>query len=159
MLTLKYSVPVWDKILVRCLMIGTLATTSVLSGVVPTISSQSPGLTFQNAAHAVDVNPQELLNYAKALLAIEPLRQSTYNDIKRILGSRPVPNIVCDEPSSFANLPGNARQIAINYCHRSREISRRHGFSTDRFNRITGWVQSNPALKQRVQDAMLQLQR
>lgn len=159
MLTLKCFPSVWDKILVRCLIIGTLATTGVLSGVVPTISSQSHRLTFQNAAQAIDINPQELLNYTKALLAIEPLRQSTYNDIKRILGSRPIPNIVCSQPSSFSNLPNNARQIAINYCHRSREIARRFGFSTERFNQITAVVQSNAALRQRVQDAMLQLQR
>lgn len=161
MLTPKCSPSVWDKILLRYLIIGTLATTSVLAGVVPTISSQSPGLTFQNTAQAVDLSPQELVNYAKVLLAIEPLRQSTYDDIKGILGSRSrkVPNIVCSQPSSFRELPGNARQIAINYCNSSREIVRSHELTIERFNQITTIVQSDPGLKRRVQNAMIQLQR
>ncbi|MBE9114312.1 DUF4168 domain-containing protein [Lusitaniella coriacea LEGE 07157] len=161
MLTLKCSRSVWDKILVRYLVIGTLAATGVLAGVVPTISNQSPGLTFQNTAQAVDLSSKELLDYAKVLLAIEPLRQSTYDDIKRIVGSRSsrIPNIVCSQPSSFRELPGNARQIAINYCNSSREIVRSHELTIERFNQITTSVQSDPGLKRRVQNAMIQLQR
>jgi Domain of unknown function (DUF4168) len=142
----------------KALLVATLAAGSVLLGIVPTVSGASPRLTFQTAAYAQEVSQQDAINYARAVLAMEPLRQAAYDDIKRIVGSGQVPNIICNQPSSFGSLPGNARQIAVNYCNRSRDIVREN-LPIDRFNQITERLQSDADLKRRIQNAMIELQR
>ncbi|MFP4009643.1 MAG: DUF4168 domain-containing protein [Spirulinaceae cyanobacterium] len=146
-----------NRFLVRSLLVGALATMGVAVGITPDLSQNSP-LSLQNAAYAQNVSQDEIRNYAQAVLAMEPLRQSAYNDIKRIIGSEPA-NIVCSQPSSFNNLPRNARNIAVNYCNRSREIVRRYFNDLSRFNTITEQVQSSEDLKRQVQNAMIELQR
>ncbi|MDY7011990.1 MAG: DUF4168 domain-containing protein [Cyanobacteriota bacterium] len=146
----------WRSNFNKILLVASLTAGSVLSGIVPTVSGTSH-LSFQTAARAQSA--QEVVNFARAVLAMEPLRQAAYDDIKRIIGSARVPNINCSQPSSFSSLPGNARQIAVNYCNKSREFVRSNGLTIDRFNEIANQAQSNPELKRRIQNAMIELQR
>lgn len=148
-----------NKALSNALLVATLAAGGVLLGIVPAVSGISGRLSFQTAAYAQAVSQQEVTNYARAVLAMEPLRQAAYDDIKRIIGSGQVPNIICSQPSSFGSLPGNARQIAVNYCNKSREFVRANGLTIERFNEITNQVQANDDLKRRIQNAMIELQR
>lgn len=143
----------------RTVLVGAMTAGSLILNLVPAISEASHRLSFQTAAYAQSIDRAEITNYARAVLAMEPLRQATYDDIKRIVGSREVPNIVCSQPSSFSSLPGNARQIAVNYCNKSREFVRSNSLTIERFNEITELVQSNADLKRRIQNAMIELQR
>lgn len=138
------------------MLVATLAAGSILSGIVPTISG-TLGLSFQTSVRAQ--TGAEVTNFARAVLAMEPLRQAAYDDIKRIIGSAQVPNINCSQPSSFSSLPGNARQIAVNYCNKSREFVRANGLTIERFNAIANQAQSNTDLKRRIQNAMIEIQR
>lgn len=157
MLLTSYCRFLANRFLVRSLLVGTLATMGVVVGITPDLAQKSP-LSLDNAAYAQSLNQDEIRNYAQAVLAMEPLRQSAYNDIKRIIGSEP-PDIVCSQPSSFNNLPRNARNIAVNYCNRSREIVRRYFNDLSRFNTITEQVRNNADLKRQVQNTMIELQR
>jgi len=160
MLITQRSPFILNSILLRSLVAGTLATTGILLGIAPDLSQKTLTAAFQTAALAQqNVSQQEIMNFAKAVLAMEPLRQSAYSDIKRIIGPAPVPNIVCSEPSSFNRLPETARQIAVNFCNRSRDFVTSNGLTTERFNELTRRVQSDADLKRRVQNAMIELQR
>jgi hypothetical protein len=147
----------WRSNFNKILLVASLATGSILFGIVPTVSGTSR-LSFQTAAYAQSA--EEVINFARAVLAMEPLRQAAYDDIKRIIGSaQQVPNINCSQPSSFSNLPGNARQIAVNYCNKSREFVRANRLTIERFNEIANQAQSNEDLTRRIQNAMIELQR
>ncbi|MEC4805941.1 MAG: DUF4168 domain-containing protein [Jaaginema sp. PMC 1079.18] len=146
-----------NRLLVRSFLVGALATLGVTVGITPDLTQNAP-FSLETAAYAQSVSNDDIRNYAQAVLAMEPLRQSAYNDIKRIIGSEPA-NIVCSQPSSFNNLPRNARNIAVNYCNRSREIVRRYFSDLSRFNTITEQVQGSDDLKRKVQNAMIELQR
>ena len=146
----------WRSNFNKILLVASLATGSILFGIVPTVSGTSR-LSFQTAAYAQSA--EEVTNFARAVLAMEPLRQAAYDDIKRIIGSSQVPNINCSQPSSFSSLPGNARQIAVNYCNKSREFVRANRLTIERFNEIANQAQSNAELTRRIQNAMIELQR
>lgn len=146
----------WRSNFNKILLVASLATGSILFGIVPTVSGTSR-LSFQTAAYAQSA--EEVTKFARAVLAMEPLRQAAYDDIKRIIGSSQVPNINCSQPSSFSSLPGNARQIAVNYCNKSRDFVRTSGLTIDRFNEIASQAQSNADLERRIQNAMIELQR
>ncbi|NJL22066.1 MAG: DUF4168 domain-containing protein [Leptolyngbyaceae cyanobacterium SM1_3_5] len=111
------------------------------------------------AAHAQSaVSNQEVQNYARSILEIEPLRQAAYDQIKRITGED-VPPIMCNRPESLNRLSREVRQIAVNYCNRSVQIASGHGLPADRFNAITAALQNDPDLAARIQEAMVQIQR
>ncbi|MDB9312541.1 DUF4168 domain-containing protein [Spirulina sp. CS-785/01] len=155
MLTLRPMQVKLNDVLLRSLLVGTIAAAGLGFGVVPDFSRPTtPRLA--NAAVAQDFSEQELRSYARALLEIEPHRQRAYNEIKDQAGS--VPNIVCNRRGTFSGLPGNARQIASNYCNQSREIVEEVGLTIERFNQITSRVQDDPRLARRIQDEMRSLQ-
>lgn len=105
------------------------------------------------------VNTGEVLNYAKAVLSMEPARQQAFDDIKKMIGSGDVPKIVCNEPSSFNSLPGKAKDIAVNYCKRSKQIVESNGLTIEQFNKITQEMQNNDALKQQIYNELIRLQK
>jgi Domain of unknown function (DUF4168) len=100
------------------------------------------------------VNPTELTNYAKAILAMEPERQGAFDEIKKIIGNSEIPKIICNDPNSFNGLPGKAKEIAVNYCNRSQKIVEENGLSIERFNRITSDVQSDESLQKKVSEQL-----
>lgn len=160
MLITQRSPFILNSILLRALVVGSFATTGVLLGIAPDLSQKTLTAAFQTTAVAQqNVSQQEVMNVARAVLAMEPSRQAAYRDIKRIIGPAPVPNIVCSQPSSFSRLPQTARQIAVNFCNRSRDFVIENGLTTDRFNEITRRAQSDEDLKRRIQNAMIELQR
>ena len=90
---------------------------------------------------------------------MEPSRQSAYDEIKKIAAPDPPPNIACNSGNTFSGLPGNARQIAVNYCNQSRQIVQDSGLSIERFNQITSQIQGGDVdLERRIQSAMRELQ-
>lgn len=148
------------KQLTKFSLILTLAGVGVVAGITPELSLTRSRISFNlsNIALAQNYSPQELENYAKSLLAIELLRQSTYNEIKTNMNGSPIPEIRCFEPDSLQELPGNSRQIAVNYCNKSQEIVTSNGLTIERFNEITNNLQNNPEMKRQVQNTLIRIQ-
>jgi len=152
-----FARPCLSRMLSRSLVIGGLATFSLLSGLAPDLSGRSSTLVFSFAAYAQDVSNEELTNYAQAGMEIEQIRQKAHDDIKNIIGKEP-PAIVCDKPESLNALTGDARNIAGGYCNRSQEIVKSNHLSIARFNAITVNLQGDPNLKKRIDNELMRLQ-
>jgi len=146
------------KLINLALMTSTLL--FALSGIEVMISQcfKSDFFRVRAIAQAQEFTQQQLERYAQALLQIEPLRQKTFQEIQRVLESQEVPNIACNRPNSYENLPSSARSAIVDYCNQSKEIVEEQGLTVSEFNNITAKVQSNPELKEQVQEAMLELQ-
>lgn len=148
------------KRLPQSLLIGILSTLGCLASVVPSQHSALPDLVIGSPAYAQDaVSNAEVQNYARSVMAIEPLRQEAYNAIKQITGSDNVPPIACHQPRSLNNLNRNIRQIAVDYCRRSISIVESNSLTISRFNVVTTALQNDPDLAARIQEAMVQIQR
>ncbi|MCP6762870.1 MAG: DUF4168 domain-containing protein [Fischerella sp. CENA71] len=118
-------------------------------------------LIFSSTVHAQNSpsNNKDILNYSRVLLRIEPERQQAFDQIKKIIGDREIPKIVCSEPSSFNSLPSQAKDIAVNYCNRSQQIVESNGLSIDEFNQITLQLQNNEDLKRQIYNNLIRLQK
>ncbi|MDX2100735.1 MAG: DUF4168 domain-containing protein [Leptolyngbyaceae cyanobacterium bins.59] len=109
---------------------------------------------------AQTITDAELKNYARVVMAIEPIRQTAYSEIKRLIGDREVPPIICNKQESLKNLPTNTRNIAVNYCNQSKRVVESNGLTIARFNAITARLQQgDEALEKRIQTELLRLQR
>jgi len=137
-------------------MVGTIACAGLLTGVVPGLSGQSPSLVFGSAAQAQEISNEEIANYARAVLSIEPRRLQAVKEIKGMVGS--VPPVVCNETRNINRLRGDVRGVAVNYCDFAKKIIETNGLTVARFNAITLSQQADPALKQRIQAELLRLQ-
>lgn len=143
----------FKKLLDRSLMVGVGAAASLCLGLVP--SFHSAGVSFSGAAYAQSISNSDVQNYARSVLAIEPLRQSAYEEIKGIGGS--VPRIECHRPSSLNDLPSNVRQIAVNYCNQAISIVEGNGLTITRFNEIRVAQDADSSLLNRIQQAIMEL--
>lgn len=145
-----------SKPLAASLIVGTFATVGVLSGVAPDLSRPSK-LVSNSAAYAQAVSNPELTNYARAVLVMEPIRQTAFNEIKKIIRGD-IPPIVCHKRQSLNALPRNARKIAVNYCNRSKQIVESNGLTINRFNAITVNLQNDSSLKRRIHNELIRIQ-
>lgn len=143
----------FKNLLARSLMVGVGAAASLVLGLVP--SFHSLGVSFSSAAYAQSISDSDVQSYARSVLAIEPLRQSAYEEIKGISGS--VPRIECHRPSSLNDLPGNVRQIAANYCNQAISIVEGNGLTITRFNEIRMAQDADSSLLNRIQQAIIEL--
>lgn len=141
----------------QSLVVVTLATMGLLSGVIPELSRNSPTLVLSYSVYAQQAaTDPEITSYAQAVLAMEPLRQSAYNEIKKIVGY--VPEIECHRSDSINKLPAEARKIAENYCRQSLALVANY-LSPTRFNDITRQAERNEELRRRIQSRLIELQR
>lgn len=150
--------PCLNRMLSQSLVVSAFATISLLSGITPDLSGRSSILVFSSAAYAQAVSDPEVTNYARAVLVMEPVRQTAFNKIKKMIGSGDVPPIVCHKRESLKALPSNARDIAVNYCNRSKDIVEGNGLSIARFNAITVNLQNDPKLKTRIHNELIRIQ-
>jgi hypothetical protein len=109
-------------------------------------------------ARAQGYDNQQVKRYAQAVLAIEPLRKRIYREIQTIVDSDEIPNVACNRSDSYQDLPRKARSLIRDYCNRSKEIVQEQNLTISEFNSITAEIQSNPKLKQQIQEEMLKLQ-
>jgi hypothetical protein len=140
------------RMLTQSLFVGAVATASLVSSTL-VLNSKA------DAQAAQPVNSDELRNYARAMLKIEPERQQAFDDIKKIIGSGDIPKIVCDDNNSLNGLPGKAKDIAVNYCKRYQTVAQENGLDTKRFNMITLQLQSDKDLKIKMTNMLLCLQK
>jgi hypothetical protein len=113
---------------------------------IPTVSAES-------------VTAQEVENYAKAVIAIEPIRQEAYQEVQQNTNDQAVPDVSCTQPDSITALPNNLKKIAVNYCKQAKKIGEDQGLTMSRFNEITVTAQTDAILQQRIQNELLRLQR
>jgi len=146
---------------VRWLTIGTLSAAGLLLGWVPHVSFMPSAAVMGQAAQAQAPNFSEadITNYARSVLAIESRRRIAYEALRQVLPNSQVPNIRCNERSSLNGLPRQARQIAVEYCNESLQVVEQNDLTMQQFNQITTLQQSNRALAERIQNALVQLQR
>ncbi|MBE9181349.1 DUF4168 domain-containing protein [Oculatella sp. LEGE 06141] len=144
----------------RSFTIGILSVAGLLFGGVPTLQPQASTLVFSDTASAqtVAITTEEVRNYARSVLAIEPIRQTAYDEIKRISGSNQVPAIACHRPDSLTSLGRDIRRIAVQYCNQAIGIVEGNALTITRFNTITTNLQSSPELATQIQDELIRLQ-
>lgn len=147
-----------SKPLATSLFVSALASVGVLSGFAPDLSRRSTNFSFISAAYAQSVTNTEVTKYARAVLVMEPVRQTAFTEIKKMIRSGDIPPIVCHKPKSLNTLPSKARKIAVNYCKRSKQIVESNGLTINRFNAITINLQSDPNLKRQVHDQLIRIQ-
>lgn len=147
-----------NRMLSRSLLVGTISSVGLFTGLVPDLSRSSSNLVFSTTAYAQDVSDTEVSKYAKAVLEAEPVRESALSNIQQIIGSGQVPEIACYKKDTLEKLPEQARDVASKYCSNYESIVKRYFTSFEEFNQITKNVQNDPNLKKRVQDEMLRLQ-
>ncbi len=134
---------------------------SLFYGAIATVSVATSFLVISTRSNAQTpaVNNTEVNSYAQAVLAMEPARQKAFEEIKKLIGSKEIPKIVCNDSNSINGLSSQAKDIAVNYCNRSQKIVEDNGLSIDRFNNITRELQNNNDLKNQVLDRLIQLQK
>jgi hypothetical protein len=141
------------QIVSQSLILATVATASLISGTF--------GFNSKVTAQTFNINNTELTNYAKAVLRIEPVRQQAFEEIKKIIGSKDIPIVNCNDPTSINALPNKAKDVAVNYCKNSQEIveDKNSGLTVERFNKITLEIQNNNTLKRQLYNTLLRLQK
>lgn len=150
-----------NRILSQSVVVGVFAVFGLLSGVIPEFSGNSNTFVFSTAAHAQQtVTDAEVTNYAQALLKIEELRQDAFGEIKNMVGGN-VPEIVCNDNQSISNLSLPVRNAVQGFCDDSSAVVEAHfpKGKNSRFNQITNQMQSNPNLRQRIQNEMRRILR
>ena len=146
-----------NRMLRQSLFAGIISAGALAFGGAPGLYGQSPGLVFGASAQAQEISNQEITNYARAVLAIEPRRVEAYNEIKGMAGGS-VPRVVCNETQEINRLSGGVRGIAVNYCQQAKKVIETNNLTVSRFNQLTLLQQANPAVKQRIQAELLRLQ-
>lgn len=137
----------WHKMLSKSLFLGALASVGMASS------------AFSLSDKAEAQTPTEIRNFAKAVLEMEPERRQAFAEIKKMIGGREIPQIVCNDSNSLSTLPNKVRDIAVNYCNRSQQIVEKNGLTIDNFNRITKDSQNNADLKQKIYNTLLDEQK
>jgi hypothetical protein len=138
------------QILSQPLILASITTVSLISGTF--------GFSSQAIAQTFNVNDAELTNYVKAVLEMEPVRQQAFEEIKKIIGSKDIPQVICNDSASINALPGKAKDIAVNYCNQSQQIVKKF-IPVERFNEITLEKQKNTTLQKQLYKASLNLQK
>ncbi|MDJ0633514.1 MAG: DUF4168 domain-containing protein [Xenococcaceae cyanobacterium MO_188.B29] len=140
-----------NKVLFRFLTTGILAATGLFGILVIEVSF--PFSRISSVAHAQDYTQNEVTSYAKAGYEVELLRQRVYKEIKSMLNQAP-PDIVCNRPETFENLPDNVRDTVSQYCDDSERIVQRHNLSIDRFNQLKSFYDRGGEFYQQVQNVL-----
>lgn len=147
------------RLLSQVLVVGALAGAGTLTGLVPSLSWQtdnSVSFNWTTLVHAQEISNDEITNYARAVLDIEPRRLQASQEIQNRTGS--IPPIVCNETQKINRLPNNIRGIAVSYCDQAKKIIENRGLTVARFNEITLTQRQDSALKERIQNELIRLQ-
>lgn len=110
------------------------------------------------ATTPLSVSNEEVKNYARTVIAIEPSRIATYKEIQSLSKSQKPIQVNCSQPDTIKALSRQAQEIAVNYCNQAKKIGESNGLTIARFNEITLTAQSDPELKRRIQNELIRLQ-
>lgn len=140
-----------NRWLSRASLIGVLSAVGVLSGWVPGLSKDFSTVVFETTAQAQ--SSSQVKKYARAVLDMEPLRQSSYREFTRLTGGN-MPTEACRR----GGLPNDVEYVCKRFFSRSAEIIEKNGLSIAEFNSITSKLQRDGSLKQRIQQELMRQQ-
>jgi hypothetical protein len=129
--------------------------TAILAGCTSNSASNSP----TPIPTVSSVSPEEVKNYAKAVLAMESSRKSAYTEIQKITNDQKIPDITCTKTDTITPLAKSVQDIVVNYCNQSKKIGESHGLTIPQFNAITVSAQTNPDLQRRIHNELVRLQK
>jgi len=139
-----------NSLVSRLSLIGTISAIGLLSGWVPALSRDST-LVFNTAAYAQSA--EQVTQYAKAVLQIEPVRQEALAEAKQVMGGS-VPANVCRQSS----IPNAVESVCKTFLSRSADIIQSSGLTIGEFNRITMRLQNDSRLRDRMRQELIRLQ-
>ena len=157
------STPKLNKLYIRLVNSGILASLSILVGLAPEISGRSSSMdglvniSLASNVYAQEFTPEETESYAKAGYEVELLRREVYKELKNLMNEPPA-NIVCDQQSTIDNLEPEAQEIASRYCTQSQQIVQQNNLSINRFNELKARYDSKGDFYQQVQAILRKLQ-
>jgi len=111
-----------------------------------------------NASPPVDpvtLTPEEVQNYAKVILEIEPMRQVALGRAQTLVDSGVAPIIICNDPQSMAGLSSEVMEVVVDFCTEAKAINAQYGFTPTRFNDITRNLATDTQLKAQIDEALL----
>jgi len=117
-------------------------------------------------AQSPPVSNEEIDQYARAVLEMDPYRSEAYTQIKDLLLQAGMDisdiNMTCSDSQDISNVPRSirrqVREILVNYCNQAQEIVEGNGLNPRRFNEITQAHQEDETLFERIQQALIRLQ-
>jgi len=140
-----------NSLVSRLSLIGTISAIGLLSGWVPGLSQDFSTLVFNTATYAQSA--EQVTQYAKAVLQIEPVRQEALAEAKQIMGGS-VPSNVCRQSS----IPNTVESVCKTFLSRSAEIIKSSGLTISEFNQITMRLQKDSGLRDRMRQELIRLQ-
>ncbi|MGB3534143.1 MAG: DUF4168 domain-containing protein [Microcoleaceae cyanobacterium] len=145
--------------LAQSLTIGSLSTLALMATVLPHVSNISGNILSlpAQAQTSSTFTAEEIRNYARAVLGMEPRRQAAYEEIRTTTGDN-IPPVVCSQNRSINRLQTEIRAIAVNYCTQAKAIIESNGLTISQFNNITTQQQTNTQLQQQIQSELVRLQ-
>lgn len=129
------------------MLIGMLTITGLASGLTPGLSKDFSTVVFSTAIYAQSA--EQITKYARAVLQMEPVRQTAYQEVRRILKGS-VPGDVCRQGS----VPRSVKDICSRFYTRSAQIILNNGLSIGEFNEMTRRLQGDAGLRSRIQQEM-----
>lgn len=132
------------------------------------VATFSPPRVVVAAAYAqTSITEAEATSYARAVLEMEGPRTQAHTEIKNLLVAQNLDqssvSMRCDNVNTaVSDLPrsvrSQARTILTGYCEEARRIVLRNNLRLEQFNAITAAHRQDPALADRIQQIMLELQ-
>ncbi|MDR5637819.1 DUF4168 domain-containing protein [Thermosynechococcus sp. PP42] len=116
-----------------------------------------PYAKAQTSPRTDAIAPWEIMNYARVVLEIEPIRQKYYRQAQVAFQGQ-VPRNSCFGMNP-QNIPSGLETICANYVREAMQVLRKYNMSLEQFNAITLRAQQDSALSQRIQAEMVRLQR
>jgi hypothetical protein len=124
--------------LAQSLTIGSLSTLALMVMVVPyaSVNSNRVWSLSAQAQTPSTFTAEEIRNYARAVLGMEPRRKAAYEEIRSSVGEE-IPVVVCNQSRSINQLQPEIRAIAVNYCTQAKAIIESNDLTITQFNEIT----------------------
>lgn len=112
----------------------------------------------RSAANAQGFSETDISQYAEAVLAVEALRQTAYDQTQSLLGDGAVPVVICSEEDTVNTLSPEVRRVAVNFCNGAKSLIEGTDLTVEQFNRMVEIQVIDPNLSARVQEELVRLQ-
>jgi Domain of unknown function (DUF4168) len=118
--------------------------------------SSSAAVVAQTSSQQT-ITPQQLSDYAAAVLEIEPIRLKYYDQARKQTNGKMPPNLCLE--TQTANVVNELESICNSYMEESQAVILKHDLTEDQFNAITTQARSDQTLSDRIQQQLRQRQK
>lgn len=143
----------WHRIISTIASLAGIA--AIFSGCASNSSSHST--TSIPTVAPESVKPEEIANYARAVMALESKRQDLYPKIQQFIKKQQVPDINCTKLDTISSLSRDAQKLAVAYCKEAKQVIESNNLTITQFNQITVTAQANLNLEKRIQTELIRL--